>query len=432
MTLYWWTHWFWITVFSIFHLLDSTHFVGTYPLNSPYGNKDYSKDEPLTFPLAAQTDVDDVFSTDEMILSSIFRNSKVIRQKDTLQKTSSSSSAKIKDNIVMPPLPPPSALGEAQPQQQMKSKNYTASTGVDDKINRTKAVDVNLVNSSNSSLSTHSSIEVTLFEADGGTDSPEHLPNPVNTNGNNSNTTIDYENSNNNNNSAESSERPTQSKSRLSPNSSSSIASPSSSQPSSPSSSLLLSSSAASIDIADNSNPFLKSFHFENITKEEEIIRAEIARQLDGERARKSKVLAEYRQELKFNFSADSKNLLARSAAISLDDFHQEQDEGNISSEALSIQRAYILDAGAISGICFAVVGLFSGVALAGIVLYRRRYLNKPQALSEPDSSGYIDDSTIRDNSDEMYSLDNDSFLNSLEAMTIQNYWTDTVKHTKL
>ncbi|VVD05743.1 unnamed protein product [Leptidea sinapis] len=36
------------------------------------------------------------------------------------------------------------------------------------------------------------------------------------------------------------------------------------------------------------------------------------------------------------------------------------------------------------------------------------------------------------DNSEEMYSLDNDSFLNSLEAMTIQNYWTDTVKHTKL
>lgn len=38
----------------------------------------------------------------------------------------------------------------------------------------------------------------------------------------------------------------------------------------------------------------------------------------------------------------------------------------------------------------------------------------------------------LQDNSDEMYSLDNDSFLNSLEAMTIQNYWTDTVKHTKL
>lgn len=40
--------------------------------------------------------------------------------------------------------------------------------------------------------------------------------------------------------------------------------------------------------------------------------------------------------------------------------------------------------------------------------------------------------SPLQDNSEEMYSLDNDSFLNSLEAMTIQNYWTDSVKHTKL
>lgn len=95
-------------------------------------------------------------------------------------------------------------------------------------------------------------------------------------------------------------------------------------------------------------------------------------------------------------------------------------------------RRATILDAGAISGICFAVIGLCCAVSTAGIILYRRRYINKPQTLSEPDSSGYIDDSTIRDNSDEMYSLDNDSFLNSLEAMTIQNYWTDNVKHTKL
>jgi hypothetical protein len=38
----------------------------------------------------------------------------------------------------------------------------------------------------------------------------------------------------------------------------------------------------------------------------------------------------------------------------------------------------------------------------------------------------------LQENSEEMYSLDNDSFLNSLEAMTIQNYWTDHVKHTKL
>lgn len=107
-----------------------------------------------------------------------------------------------------------------------------------------------------------------------------------------------------------------------------------------------------------------------------------------------------------------------------------EDDDYRRSSRSQSAGR---LNVGAISGICLASLGLLSGLSAALVILYRRYlYLNKPQALSEPDSSGYIDDSTIRDNSDEMYSLDNDSFLNSLEAMTIQNYWTDNVKHTKL
>lgn len=91
----------------------------------------------------------------------------------------------------------------------------------------------------------------------------------------------------------------------------------------------------------------------------------------------------------------------------------------------------------AITGSCLATVALLSTMGSLGFIIYRRKYLNPPQTLnsdkcSNPDSSGYIDDSTIRDNSEEMYSLDNDSFLNSLEAMTIQNYWTDSVKHTKL
>jgi len=59
-------------------------------------------------------------------------------------------------------------------------------------------------------------------------------------------------------------------------------------------------------------------------------------------------------------------------------------------------QRTYFLDAGAISAICFTVFGVCCTVGTIGIVLYRRRYLNKPQALSEPDSSVYIDDSTMR------------------------------------
>ncbi|XP_030380722.1 putative GPI-anchored protein pfl2 isoform X2 [Scaptodrosophila lebanonensis] len=170
-------------------------------------------------------------------------------------------------------------------------------------------------------------------------------------------------------------------------------------------------------------------FTLENANKEDELRRAE-----NEHRSRKSKELsAEYKHINRYiNFSSDSKSLLTRSASAAPNAAAYDADESNISSEALAIQRTYFLDAGAISAICFTVFGICCAVGTIGIVLYRRRYLNKPQALSEPDSSVYIDDSTMRDNSDEMYSLDNDSFLNSLEAMTIQNYWTDTVKHTKL
>ncbi|XP_034478478.1 uncharacterized protein LOC117784764 isoform X2 [Drosophila innubila] len=176
-------------------------------------------------------------------------------------------------------------------------------------------------------------------------------------------------------------------------------------------------------------------FTLQNAKKEDELHRAET-----DHRSRKSKVLsAEYKHINRYiNFSSDTKSLLTRSASATPSVSGYNPDEGNISSEALAIQvsrdkrQSYFLDAGTISALCFTVFGICCTVGTIGIVLYRRRYLNKPQALSEPDSSVYIDDSTMRDNSDEMYSLDNDSFLNSLEAMTIQNYWTDTVKHTKL
>lgn len=111
-------------------------------------------------------------------------------------------------------------------------------------------------------------------------------------------------------------------------------------------------------------------------------------------------------------------------------------NDDRLSSEALfdtdTDNGGITMNAGIISIICVGIIGSLSAFSIMFVYVYRRRFLNKPQALSEPDSSGYIDDSTIRDNSDELYSLDNDSFLNSLEAMTIQNYWTDSVKHTKL
>ncbi|XP_076168395.1 uncharacterized protein LOC143147213 isoform X2 [Ptiloglossa arizonensis] len=111
-------------------------------------------------------------------------------------------------------------------------------------------------------------------------------------------------------------------------------------------------------------------------------------------------------------------------------------DSNSENSKQESSSRSTV-DIAAITGSCLLTVVLLSTMGSLGFIMYRRRYLNPPQTLnsdkcSNPDSSGYIDDSTIRDNSEEMYSLDNDSFLNSLEAMTIQNYWTDSVKHTKL
>ncbi|XP_075155805.1 uncharacterized protein LOC142229152 [Haematobia irritans] len=176
-------------------------------------------------------------------------------------------------------------------------------------------------------------------------------------------------------------------------------------------------------DVSEDKFPFT----LENVHKSEDLRRDE-----NEPRRRQSKGLSADFKPGYINYTPESKNLLTRSASTTVNDYDSE--ESNISSEALSVQRAYFMDVGAISAICFTVFGICCTVGTIGIVLYRRRFLNKPQALSEPDSSVYIDDSTMRvsDNSDEMYSLDNDSFLNSLEAMTIQNYWTDTVKHTKL
>lgn len=58
------------------------------------------------------------------------------------------------------------------------------------------------------------------------------------------------------------------------------------------------------------------------------------------------------------------------------------------------------LDAAAVAGICFGTLVVLALGGATSFVLYRRRYLNKPQTLndkcSNPDSSGYIDDSTIR------------------------------------
>ncbi|CAO1396007.1 unnamed protein product [Diamesa tonsa] len=146
---------------------------------------------------------------------------------------------------------------------------------------------------------------------------------------------------------------------------------------------------------------------------------------------RKSKVLTGYSTEAKVVNNISSRSTLQVNQLT-----QNTVNDDKLSSEALFVtdedNGGITMNAGVISAICVGVIGSLSAISIMFVYVYRRRFLNKPQTLNEPDSSGYIDDSTIRDNSDEMYSLDNDSFLNSLEAMTIQNYWTDSVKHTKL
>jgi len=108
-------------------------------------------------------------------------------------------------------------------------------------------------------------------------------------------------------------------------------------------------------------------------------------------------------------------------------------------------ENTVVLTLGAIVAITMCILIVIASVAgMSGYWWYRRRDLNRPETLSErynPSEGiaedvfrvGYINSPDFpRDSSEEMYSLDNDSFLTSLEAMTIPTYWTENIKHTKL
>ncbi|XP_022915125.1 uncharacterized protein [Onthophagus taurus] len=128
-------------------------------------------------------------------------------------------------------------------------------------------------------------------------------------------------------------------------------------------------------------------------------------------------------------------------AAENLTGFYEEicRNQSELVVEPRNVSEGIVkpfgnLSAAGIAGITLSCALVAAAISILSCVMYKNRSLNRPQVLNDHcsnlDSSGYIDDTS--DNSEEMYSLDNDSFLNSLEAMTIQNYWTDTVKHTKL
>lgn len=368
MTWYWWTHWFWITSLSATISCFPFGSVDTSPSSNPYNHgKIYNKGEPLKFPIAVQSDSDDIIDGREL-LEAKFHEDWISSDKrlKNLEKVGQELDELDKNKTLID-------MQGASPDGHTEdnSTEIQANNAIPNITGSTKNASSPNTNIENSPNSVQSNIAITKASQ-------------VNV------TTV-----------APRVEKITKLKS------------------------ISIKSQSSRPDVQVNKQ------NESEATTEHEVVREEMEKEVISDRGRQSKILAEYSETLKIlNFTSASKNLLARSAiSISSDEIDGDDE---LNSEALIIKRATILDAGAISGICLAVIGLSCAVSAAGVMVYRRRYINKPQTLSEPDSSGYIDDSTIRDNSDEMYSLDNDSFLNSLEAMTIQNYWTDNVKHTKL
>ncbi|KAB7500890.1 hypothetical protein Anas_06453 [Armadillidium nasatum] len=126
----------------------------------------------------------------------------------------------------------------------------------------------------------------------------------------------------------------------------------------------------------------------------------------------------------------------------------------SVQQERLSIHVSERVSSSISVGYVIAIVSaiLISMVIIGGAVayfLYRRlegfrpKILSSDRSCANSDSGGYLDDqcrvayvnSQIdlpKNTPEDLVSLDNDSFLNSLESMTIQNLWTDTIRHTKL
>jgi hypothetical protein len=111
---------------------------------------------------------------------------------------------------------------------------------------------------------------------------------------------------------------------------------------------------------------------------------------------RKSKGLLGFSEEAKFVNNISSRSTLQVS--------HENEmivgGDDDLSSEALfdmdEDNGGIAMSAGLISIICVGIIGSLSAFSVMFVYVYRQRFLNKPQTLSEPDSSGYIDDSSIR------------------------------------
>lgn len=111
---------------------------------------------------------------------------------------------------------------------------------------------------------------------------------------------------------------------------------------------------------------------------------------------RKSKGLLGYSEEAKVVNNISSRSTLQVTQQVQ----SSSKTGDRLSSEALfdtdEDNGGITMSAGIISVICVGIIGSLSAFSIMFVYVYRRRFLNNPQTLSEPDSSGYIDESSIR------------------------------------
>ncbi|XP_054708804.1 uncharacterized protein LOC129218536 isoform X1 [Uloborus diversus] len=146
---------------------------------------------------------------------------------------------------------------------------------------------------------------------------------------------------------------------------------------------------------------------------------------------------------------SDSSNQTENNDAVSTVVYEHALEDGNSSSVLPSKEiDSDRLSSGTVAGIVISVLVCVTVLSSAVIYLLYRKYNGKCTSVVEgkfnSDNCGYLDDSLRssiylnnhielpKESSEEMTSLDNDSFLNSLETMTIQNYWADNSKNTKV
>jgi hypothetical protein len=117
---------------------------------------------------------------------------------------------------------------------------------------------------------------------------------------------------------------------------------------------------------------------------------------------RKSKVLSGFSEEAKILNNISSRSTLQIASSSTGGDDRLSSSEALFDSDTDS--GGITMNAGIISIICVGIIGSLSAFSIMFVYIYRRRFLNNPQALSEPDSSGYIEDS-IRVRNKHIYSI---------------------------